>query len=304
VVATGRDRAGRRAERRGDPARRRRLLRFRLLRRRDPHAAHRRAGGRRAALHRLHHGADVCAGACRAADRQGPALGRLRLAHPRQPRIPGVPGGRDQPRRADAGRAAEGPRLVHLCGRQVAQHARRPGARRRRSGVVAAAARLRQVLRFHGCGDQLLLAGPPGRGQRLRGARCLSRRLLLHRRLDRPRDRLAARAPLGRLAQAVLPLPRPQRAARAAAGAGARRRAIPRRLRRRLGRAAPAALRAPARARRRARRLAAAGAVARRAALGRDRPAPPRGDGALHGALRGDDRQRRPEPRSAARLPA
>ena len=143
---------------------------------------------------------------------------------------------RDHARHAHTRRAAARAGLLDVHGRQVAQHGR---AQRRAVGrprVVAAAARLRPLLRFPRRRDALLRAGAARRGQRVPRPRRLSRRLLLHRRLDRQGDRLAQGSRELVARQAVVPVRRAQRAARAAAREAGRSRALRRRLRCRLGR--------------------------------------------------------------------
>ena len=127
-----------------DPARRPRLLGFRLLRRARSDAGDRRA--RRAAALRfsqLHDGADVHAGARRAADRQESARGRLRVADVQRSRaIPAISAGEIAARRADDGRAPARARLFDVRGGQVAQHRRaqrRAGRRIARRGRCSAA---------------------------------------------------------------------------------------------------------------------------------------------------------------------
>ena len=273
------------------------LLGLRLLRRRDPHAGHRRGGGCGPALDRLHDRADVHAGPGSPAHRQEPARRGLRLAHARRPRLPGLPGGGDEPGRAHAARAAARARLRHLWRGQVAQRRRPPRHRGRRSVRLAAAARLRPLLRLLRRGDQLLLPGPPGRGQRVPAARRVPARLLQQRRLDRPGHPLPAWPPVRGPGQPAVPLRGAQRAARAAAGPPRGRRTLRRRLRRRLGRRARAALPAPDGPGRGAAALAAAGRLAGGSRLvGRARGRAP-GHGALHAALRRDGREHRPQHR-------
>ena len=141
--------------------------------------------------------------------------------------------------------------------------------------LVAVPARLRPLLRHPRRVHEPAPPAPPRRGQPPGRGRPVPRRLLLHRRPHRPRDLDDPRAQGDQPAQAVLPVLRARRGARAAARQARRHREVPRPLRRGLGRAARRAVRPPAGARRRARGRRAAApqhrAEPRRPAVGRAR---------------------------------
>ena len=219
------DRAGRQPEHRGDPGRRPRLRRHRPLRLRDRHAAPRPAGSRRrVSFTELPHHADVLADSGRAAHRAQPAQGRLRLPGQlrsrasRRTRSSCRTTRRRWPRScATAGYATFVVGKWHLAGDRLA-------ARRGRKALVAVPARLRPLLRHPRRLHQPAPAAPAGRGQLAYQVEELPGRLLPDRRPDRPGDRDDHRAAGGRPRQAVLPLLRPRRGARAAAGQGRRHR--------------------------------------------------------------------------------
>ena len=144
---------------------------------------------------------------------------------------------------------------------------------------------------------QLMLDNQVARDRRI------SARLLRDRRLDRPGIRFVTELRASIRRQALLPLHRQQRAARAAAGQARGPGEVSRPLRRRLERAARRAPSPPDRDGPDPARHDPAAVRPARAGLGRHRPRRPRDAGAAHGMLRGDDRLRRPECRQARRLP-
>ena len=152
------------AQRRGDGGRRPRVLRSRLLRQRDPHPEHRRPRRRRAALHQLPRGPAVLT---------DPGLAADRAQRPRRRHGPGRPHRRRVPRlrrraaRAPAvdGRDVPRQRLLDPRRRQVAPVQERRPLRSRRQALLAAAARVRPVLRLPRSADQLPPSPPHVRGQ-------------------------------------------------------------------------------------------------------------------------------------------
>ena len=178
---TGRRRAPAQTEHPRHPGRRSRLLRPRLLRRRDPHAEPRQAGRGRPALHAV-----LQLGALLPFARQHPdgALsapgGRGRHDPRRKPaRLPRPPGGQLR----HHSRSAQARRLPHAHGGQVAPfEARADGARLRR--ILRHAARVRQLL-----GRQQVHAAAAGPSD----APVSRRRFLRHQRHHRPRARFPGR---------------------------------------------------------------------------------------------------------------
>ena len=152
--------------------RRRRLLRLRLLRLAHRHAGHRRHRRARPALHRLPHDGDVLDHARRAAHRAQSPFRRHGLPRQLRQRLSGL-SRQDRARGRNACRDAAAARLSQLHDRQVARHA---GVRDRADGAVrrlAAGARLRPLLRLHGCGDRPVRAGTRARQHPHRSARHL-----------------------------------------------------------------------------------------------------------------------------------
>ena len=142
-----------RAEHPGRAVRRRRLLRFRLLRLADQDADHRQARRRRPALFRLPHHRDVLDHARGAADRAQPSFGRRRLPCQFRFRLSRL-SRQDRARGGDAGGDAAAARLSQLHGRQMARHAADRERRHRAVRRLAARPRLRPLLRLPRCRDR------------------------------------------------------------------------------------------------------------------------------------------------------
>ncbi len=159
------------------------LVRPRLLRLGDRHAAYRRARGERPALHPLHQSPDLLSRTGGAADRHERPRGRHRMASQQQSWLPRLfrrdPAGRPD----DGGDAARG-RLCHLHDRQMAQYADRGQHARIAQAQLAGAARLRPFLRVHGGRGAFLLSRLRHDGQPAAADRRVPARLLCKRRLD------------------------------------------------------------------------------------------------------------------------
>ncbi len=259
----------RRAQRGGGRTRRPRLRPARLLRLRDRHARDRPPGRGRAALQPLPRDGAVLADPRLPSHRTQPSRRRHGLPHRHSDRLPGL----RRPHPAVRGHAAAPParrRLRHDRDRQVASGAALGAERGRAVRALAARARLRALLRLPERRHQPVDAGAGVRQPLHRAAAIARGRLPPDRGPGRPgHPRRAGPAP-GGARQAVLPLLRDRRHARAAPGAERLDRALPRPLRRRLGSAARSGLRTPARARRRAARHDAARAPAMGGRVGLD----------------------------------
>ncbi len=290
------------AERRGDRARRRGLRRPGLLRVRDRHPAHRRAGRRRAALHGVPHDDALLAVASVSDDGPQPPQRRhvdgRRVGH-RLPELPQPhhPGG------GDARRGALRPGHRHVRRRQVAPRTAAGDDAGRPVPQLAARQGLRPLLRVP---VGLHRPVPPRAGprqQRRRGAPPSRGRLPPERGPGRRGGVVPDRPPGARAGTPLLPAPRVRRLPLAAAGTDGVPREVPGALRRGVGRAARAALRAPARRGHRPCGHRAAPARRRRARLGRAR----RRRAALRGTpargLRRVPRPHRRPDRTARRVP-
>ena len=184
--------AGRRrqdAERGDHPLRRHRVRSPRLLRLDDRDAEHRRDGGRRAALQQLPHHRDLLADARLFADRAEPPLGRAEHDRQLRQRLPEHAGRADEAcddARRDPARAG----LWHLLRRQVAPRAVGADLGSRSGRRLAAAARVRSVLRVPRRGDAPVLPRADVRQPSRRAAGASRGRLPRQRRSGRSLDRL------------------------------------------------------------------------------------------------------------------
>ena len=179
----------------------------------------------------------------------------------------------------------------------------RPPLRRRAPSQLAATEGLRAVLRDPRRLHELPSAAPALRGQPPHSGRPVRRRLLLHRRPHRSSDPHDRRGPGITSHQTLLHVLRPRRRPRATTGEGRRHREVPRRVRRWLGRDPSAALRASTRDGCHSTSHRASAPQYRGGACRRGVGQPQRRREAnlrpLHGDLRRDGRQHRPEPRPA-----
>lgn len=185
----------------GDPGRHR-LVRLRLLRLGDPDAHHRRAGGRRAAVHQLPRHADVFTHPGLSAHRPQQPQARYALHRGHRHRIPQLTR-QDRPRRPPAPQPPAPLRLRLVPGRKVAPGPRTRSHSGRTVRQLAAAPRLRPLLRLHGRGHRsvrtrAVRGQPPGPAS-------AQPRLPPLGRPGRPGHRLPARPPHLPARQPLLP---------------------------------------------------------------------------------------------------
>ena len=186
----------------GYSVRRCRVQRFRLLWFPHPHADHRRHRRPGPALHRLSHDSHVLDHARGAAHRAQPPRRGHGLPGQFRFGLCGLPR-QDQSRRGDAGRDAAPAWIQQLHGRQVECHAAHRNRPRRPVRRLAAAPRLRPLLRLSRCRDRPLQPRA-GAGQHAdQRAGHLRQRLPPERRSGRSNHSDAGRSP-GRSAAAAL----------------------------------------------------------------------------------------------------
>ena len=231
-------------ERRGDPLRRPRVLPLRLLRVRPPDPQHRPSRRWWPALLELPRHAAVLPHPRRAAHRPQPPLGghagHLELQH----RVPPHAGPHHRPGDHD-GRGAPRRRLRHVHGRQVAPVPDGRGVGRRALRQLAAATRVRPVLRVPRRRDRPVHPRPHLRQPQRRTAADAGGGLPPHRGPGRQDARVHQRLGGDPPRPAVLHLPRPRRHPRAPPGTRRVPRAPPGSLRRRVGRHPRSVVRPP-----------------------------------------------------------